>query len=1089
MPIVEAPDGTEIEFPDEMSQGDIEGVLKSHYTDRPAEKLRLADQMAKARREGFLGEQAQAALGAAENIARVAAIPATPILKLPRSEGTGLGAGLANVGAGVAEGLSAPAYWLMPQSRPLQALVAGQMAGGVPESTVNAIQTLQNPQATTAQKVEAAANPILAASVAGLITKGANATKDQITGTSGIPVEQQGVPIDRPTEEQTQIGTPQRIGEGEQAIPQPSEVPPQVETPPSVVAGEVPPTAPATGAADVVGVAAPSTEPAIRTTTGSEPIPQVEVSDPSLSQGPGAASPGDVPLAPRQSIAAGGAIENAHPSERPLGPISSISIGLNNALDAISNIGTTLKGIAGESMPRTTKANREVGEAGVRYASSRIAAKPLAQTFAAKVLQGTDVDPVKFGAALTEDNLRSVRESLRQKATEALAEGRGDEYKGYTDQADKVATIIGSKGSPFETEDQYFDFLKQGNVQQAIKQHIQMWQEVVDPQYRQAMSLDPDVGLPTRGQQTGARVNLKAVFPEDPSANPVRGLVGSNLTGTFKRKTPFGVKAKGTGEVYDINYNNLIQNTFERQLEIANKNKFDDMLVSSGNAVIDKPGKQVMIDGKPAVGFPLSRRVIVATGRGEPQVFSRAMNIYVKQSLANEYESAAGVGTRFRTGAISKVLTVINKAALTGLTDATVHVTNQMTALFNRPTSAKLLTDSLLSATGRLDVPVTAFRAIVKAFQNNKEQISQLAEIGAMRPQDIHYGLFGRALQQTDRITRTVLDDTFKSLVKEGLVPDTETARREYVNQIGQYNRRLQGKFTRFFRDTGFGPFVTAGKTFNALGVRMATMDPGIQGANNFAAAALRANVLSKWVGGAVLLGTLNYLLTKDKGGGLLGRPGTPVGNLDIGTNDKSGKQQSFPLFTVLGLGRGLRVTGLAGAINAKRLGLTNADAAESASRDIINAWSAPFAGPPVKFGAIAATGFPPAVEVGRTSRIVPPGSNQRVENIKEALLQASPVVQTYVKYREGKTTPEVLSSQIPRFTMNPGKTESMVEKYPKIVAMAQGSAFIDDMIHQARRLPKEERHAFVNQQIPRLPKDQQAHARQEVVRRRVYTN
>jgi len=604
------------------------------------------------------------------------------------------------------------------------------------------------------------------------------------------------------------------------------------------------------------------------------------------------------------------------------------------------------------------------------------------------------------------------------------------------------------------------------------------------------MDIDPDVPLPTRGQQTGARVNLRAVFPEDPSANPVRGLVGSNLTGTFKRKTPFGVKAKGTGEVYDINYNNLIQNTFERQLEIANKNKFDDMLVASGNAVVDRPGQQVMIGGKPAVGFPLSRKVVVATGKGEPQTFSQAKNIYVRQELANEYESAAGVGTKYRSSLFGKVSNLLNRAALTGLTDATVHVSNQMTALFDRPLSGKLLTDSLLSATGRADVPVTILKTITKAFQNNKEQIAQLSEIGAMRPQDIHFGLFGRVLQRTDRITRLVLDDTFKSLVKEGLVENTETARREYVNQIGQYNRRLQGKWTRFFRDSGLGPFVTAGKTFNSLGVRMATLDPGAPGANAFAAAALRANIASKWVGGAVLLATMNYLMThKLKGGGMLGRPGTPIGNLDLGSNDKSGKQQSFPLFSVLGLGRGLRVTGLSGAINSKRLGLTNADAAESASRDIINAWSAPFAGPVVKAGMIAATGFPPAVEVGRASRIVPPGDNQRVENIKEALLEASPVVQTYIKYREGKTTPEVLSSQVPRFTMTPGKTESMVEKYPKIVAMAQGNAFIDDMIHQARRLPKEERRKFVNEQVLRLPAEQRAHGRSEAVRRRVYTN
>jgi hypothetical protein len=816
--------------------------------------------------------------------------------------------------------------------------------------------------------------------------------------------------------------------------------------------------------------------------------PLGDVPQPQISEGPGAASPGDQPAAPRQAIAAAAPIESGPTSNRPFGAVSSMSVAINNARNTAHNVVDFIKGVAGESMPKTTRTNRELGETGVRYAASRIASEPLSKAFSSAVLRGTDVEPVKFGAALTEDNLRSVRESLRQKASEALASGKPDDAQVFNDQADNVATIIGSKGSPFETEDQYFDFLNEPSTKQAVKQHIQLWQEVIDPQYRAARDIDPDVELPSRGQQTGARVNLKALFPEEEATTPVTG--GANLTGTFKRRTPFAIKAKGTGDVYDINYNNLILNTFERQLEIANKNRFDNKLVETGNAVIDSPGKRPTINGEPTRAFPISRRVLISRGPEGPEAFSQAKNIYVRQSLANEYESAAGVGTRWNLGPVTKVMNLLNRAALSGLTDATTHVSNQMTALFDRPASAKLLSDTLLSATGRADVPVTLTRAIMKGFKDNEKQVAELSEIGAMRSQaKPHMGVFGRWLQKSDQITRLVLDDTFKRLAESGLVENTETARREYVNQIGQYNKRLQGKLTRFFRETGFGPFVTAGKTFNSLGVRMATLDPGAPASNAFASAALRANVLSKWIGAAVLLGSLNYLLTKDKGGGVMGRRGTPIGNLDLGTNDKSGKQQSFPLFSVLGLGRGLRVTGLSGAINAERLGLTDADAANSAARDIINAWVSPFAGPTAKFVTTAATGYPTAVNVGRLSRIVPPGENQFAENTKEAILQSSPLVQTYIKAREGKTVPEILSSQLPRFVPSSGKTPEMVEKYPKIVSLAQGGAFIDDMIHQARQLPREQRRAFVTEQIKRLPESQREHAFREVHRRRVYTN
>lgn len=756
---------------------------------------------------------------------------------------------------------------------------------------------------------------------------------------------------------------------------------------------------------------------------------------------------------------------------------------LNNAREFLHNLPTTLKGLAGNSLPKITAANREVGEKGVRYASSKIAARPKAALFSAKALQDTGVDPVKFGAALTEDNLRSVRESLRQQVTALTAEGKLEEAAKAEAEADKVATIIG-EGSPFPTEDEYFDFLSKPEVQRAIKNHIQLWQEVIDPQFRQAMDIDPDVELPSRGQQTGARINLKAVLPNEEQGNPVKGRpTSAGLTATFKRKSPFAAEAKGTGVAYDVDYHSIIRNTFERQLEIANKNAFDDALVKSGNAVIDSPGKVVMIGGKPAVGFPLSRRVLVTTGKGETKSFSQAKNIYVKSDLAGEYRAASGVDKKFHIPLITPVMNGLNRAALSGLTDATVHVSNQATALFNRPVSGPFWMDTLLSATGRADVPVTMVRAIVKAFQDNSKQTAELAEIGSMRPEDIHYGLFGRTLKATDKITRLVLDDTFKKLADKGLVENTETARREYVNQIGQYNRRLQGPLTRLLRDTGFGPFVTAGKTFNALGVKMATLSPGAKAPNNFAAAALRANVLSKWIGGAVFVGTLNYLIT----GKVEGRPGTPLGSIDTGKNDKSGKQLSLPYFNLIGLGRGLRVTGAKGAIDAKRMGLTDADALEAATRDLINSWTAPAMGPGVKFATIAASGYGPAVDVPRVSRVVPPGENQRLENTKEALRQASPLVQSYLKYRQGKSANEILSSQLPRFTMTPGKTEAMVSKYPKIVSMAQGAAFIDDMIHEARRMPKEQRRQFVTQQIKRLPAEQRDHARSEARRRRVF--
>jgi hypothetical protein len=704
-------------------------------------------------------------------------------------------------------------------------------------------------------------------------------------------------------------------------------------------------------------------------------------------------------------------------------------------------------------------------------------------------LQDTGVDQIKFGAALTEDNLDSIRQSLTEAAEEQRHQGNDEAADELDAKADNVASIIGAKGSPFANLDEYMDFMRDPNTKKAIEQHIQLWQEHIEPQFKQARDIDPTVPLPSRGLNTGARINLKAVTEED---GPVRHAVKSNvggasLTATFKRKTPFGIKARGTGQTYDINYQNIIRNTYERQLEIANKNAFDNQLVKTGNAVIDAPGQApVLADGEQTVAFPISRKVLVTPEFSA----SQAKNIYVRRSLAGEYRRAANVDPKSKIPLVTPLMGVLNKAALAGFTDMTVHASNQLTALFNRPTTGKLFTDSLLSATGRADVPVTLVKAIMKSMQDNQHQMAELANIGALRQPGEHTGLFGfsgKILEKTDRVTRALLDDTFKSLVKEGLVPNTETARREYVNQIGQYNRRAQGPLMQLLRDTGFGPFATAGRTFNAMGIKMATLNPGTPATSASAAVGLRANVLSKWVGAAVIIGTMNYLLTKDKGGGMLGRPGTPFGNIDTGMNSRAGKQLSFPMASLLGVGRAVGVTGAKAVIDTKRLGLSNAEAFDAASRDIINRLAGPAVGPPVKFGIMAAAGRQPAVDVGGGAKPALPGESQRWENIKEALRESSPVYATYDKIKSGEPIEDIISTQLPRLAPTAGKPPELVADYPRIVAAAKANEYINYVVHETRRKPAEEQVDYATKQIDQLPPEFQKKAWDELTHRRVW--
>lgn len=760
---------------------------------------------------------------------------------------------------------------------------------------------------------------------------------------------------------------------------------------------------------------------------------------------------------------------------------------------AMARIGRVARGwfgaIAGKTLPRFTVADREVGEKGARYISSKIAAEPLAGVLAEKVLSD-GVDAKKFGAALTEDNLRSVRQENLDRAAAAKTPEEAAEYQ---DRADRTASMVGPKKA-FADEKEYQSYLADPATQAAIERHKQMWQDQVEPMYRKAQRLDPDAELPSRGLQTDARINLFALKDGEPGVARVSGPPSGGLLNTLRKKSPFATEAKGTGANYETAYGELIKNTFGQQLSIANYNDFVGGMVDKGLAQIGKPGQHVEIDGESTVSFPLERRTIISDGK----VFPANEHVYVKQSLSDEFRAAVNVDPSRRAQLAGKVFGIVNNAALYGLTDATVHVSNLATALFTRPAvTGRTITDSLLSTFGRTDVPVALTKAVIKGFSDNSAQMAELAAIGAARASSTRtmmgLGWSNKLIHWADGTTRLVLDDAFKNLVKDGLVENTETNRREFVNQVGQYNRRTSTGLNRALKDAGLAPFVTAGTTFNRLGLRTVGLQSGASHTSALSHAITMANVASKWVGAAVLIGTTNYLLTHDKGGGLLGRPGVPLGNIDTGQTDENDKPLSIPAAAILGLERGLRVTGIRGAVQATRNELTPGDVKDAALRDVVNTAISPYTGPAVRFGSAIIYNRAPGIGAPPIFRVVPPTGDdtqrsQIASNLLHAVADVNPLTAAAVDQKENPSARpvDILHRQLPRFTLRPSNSVEMMDNYPTIVHKAQVNSFIEDTIYTARRLKPDDRPGYVEDQVSQLPVEDQKHLRDQLKRRGV---
>jgi hypothetical protein len=300
-----------------------------------------------------------------------------------------------------------------------------------------------------------------------------------------------------------------------------------------------------------------------------------------------------------------------------------------------------------------------------------------------------------------------------------------------------------------------------------------------------------------------------------------------------------------------------------------------------------------------------------------------------------------------------------------------------------------------------------------------------------------------------------------RTWLTKGLVEKNETGRREFVNQVGQYNRRAQGQVMHWLRDTGVAPFITAGRAFNVLALKTAMLDPGVKTTSFGSRLATAATMVSKINGTLLLVGTLNYLLTRNKGGGVTGRPGTPLGAVDLGVDDKNRRPMTLDVANILGLKRVARVTGIRGAAESLRYNLPIGTTLDSTFRDIANSWTAPFLGPVTRTASIAISGQAPAIGVPRVAPVVPPGKAKPCKISRPPAIESQPIIAgIHDSMQPGATGWEWLQRQAGRFTLQPGKPAKMVQgiKYQRIVARAQASEFINDVIMRARKMQGVER-------------------------------
>jgi len=542
-----------------------------------------------------------------------------------------------------------------------------------------------------------------------------------------------------------------------------------------------------------------------------------------------------------------------------------------------------------------------------------------------------------------------------------------------------------------------------------IEDNIKRWTQYVvsemDGLYNELKNVDPNTDREGRGWKFGSRVNLLSKSEEEKMASygdldkPMPTSSVSNYRNPNVKRDKFMQKATFLGD-YSTDPMAILTNSLGSRWNEVTKIRLYKALESKGVGKIASPGDSEIksIGGKDAVRLPI-KFPETDPATGITRVVEKSL--YVQKQLASELKQVLDVNERPEQNAISKAIT---KTQIVGFADATAHLKNQhnivRNALGRDSVWGDLFAKVPIIGQAKSVAEITKVGKEVAANTPKiREEKAYLASIGALRAPSKEEGLLRfigthQLLHDVDTATRIILNRRYDTLIKRYGAIDTVESRRSFINQIGNYNRRVMGRWEALARDTGFSPFIVAGRAMNSYARKMIFADPGFRTDNMKGAIAARAANISGLAFATMVPALTNMFTT----GSMWGREGTPIGAIDFGSNfdTDDGKRRTFDIFAITGIRRGLRQLGLNAAIEGVRNGKDIRDIGRDMGNDFVTTKMHPWIGPGVGLLQETTTGKRFDLRTGYAQRYEArkvEGLGQYAENFRIALKQLNPLL------------------------------------------------------------------------------------------------
>jgi hypothetical protein len=717
----------------------------------------------------------------------------------------------------------------------------------------------------------------------------------------------------------------------------------------------------------------------------------------------------------------------------------------------VSHVQDEMGKLSGRMFPATSKLSGESGEAMARMIAAQEYARRAAPDYIDRVL-GKEADAEtrqRYGAAMLEQfRFRYAKQEFDRAAMESshaadalkakadatadpvekarLLDARKAELERaneYRQRRDRVTTAIGTDWSPLKTNADYQAVLAEPGYQDAVKKYQAEFAPKVEDNFRRAQGLEDNDPIHSRTQTPGMPINAKAMQPGDTFADGTKfiGTSRGKLSNLKARTYAFSREAGLDAEAYEPDLGAMIENTLGKGEYTAAKAEALRTLVSSNIAQWGTPGQQV--EGAKELPFVNPPKGTQTNERGES-------SLYIQEPAYSEVRQALQVDAPFSPALIKAVGNVLTRASLASTVEAAYH-------------SKNLLTMMLKPGMSPVDLVKNAYGIMTKD-PATVARLTELARIGALKPAGFEAQASflggklnpltwaGKFLDVASDTMRATASDAFdrlanrKDIYGNKLIQDGEGSKRDFINQLGQYNKAAQSKLIVLLRDMGIGPFATAGSNYYMQGLKSITLDPGVKANSTAGQVQLRAEMLARTAGILATVGVANFLAW----GNILGDDKTPLGAIKVGQN-KEGRTAYFDLTALTGVTRGLRQTGLLALMQGARKGQGAGQVEDKATENVVSNLLHPAFGPPAQFAYTAYTGknalgqnVAQQVSQAKTEKGIArgvaagkaaPGSSQEWLNLQAALKNANPLLATLTGWnRPGKkVTPEEKIGQL----------------------------------------------------------------------------